>query len=187
MATVTVQVNAPAPVTTTYTNSTSASIPDQGTRLSTIVISDAYAIRDINVRLNITHTRDSDLRVFLRGPDGTVIELFSNIGGTGRNFTIDLRRTKATARSGENACKHCGFRVWYRCIAFAEVNNTVLDDEANKLITTGSAPFTGAFKPVGNLSLLEGKNVIGTWTLEVRDTVKRNTGTLTSWSLTIEH
>ena len=96
--------------------------------------------------------RDSDLRVFLRGPDGTVIELFSNIGGTGHNFV-----------------------------------NTVLDDAGGQLITTGTAPFTGTYRPVGNLSLIEGKNVTGTWTLEVHDTVKNQTGTVTSWSLIIEH
>ncbi|HNQ90946.1 MAG TPA: Ig-like domain-containing protein [Verrucomicrobiota bacterium] len=152
VATVTVEVTASQSVTTTYSHSTPQAIPDRGTVLSTIVISDAYAIRDINVQLNITHTRDSDLQVFLRAPDGTVIELFRNVGGSGQNFT-----------------------------------GTVLDDEAGTLISAGTAPFAGTYRPTGDLSQLEGKSVTGTWTLEIRDTAKKQTGTLNGWSITIEH
>jgi subtilisin-like proprotein convertase family protein len=150
IATVTVQVN--APVTSTYTNSVAAAIPDESSITSTITLSESYRIRDFNVKLNITHTRDSDLQVFLRGPDGTVIELFNAIGGTGQNF-----------------------------------QNTVLDDEGTSSITAGVAPFTGTFRPTGNLTLLEDKLVTGTWTLEIRDNVKGRTGTLTNWSLLVEH
>lgn len=40
----------------------------------------------IKVKLNITHTYDSDLNVALISPDGTLITLFSGIGGDGDNF-----------------------------------------------------------------------------------------------------
>ncbi len=33
--------------------------------------------------LHLNHTFMDDLTVFLRSPDGTLIELFSNIGGSG--------------------------------------------------------------------------------------------------------
>lgn len=39
------------------------------------------------VCLNLTHTWDSDLNVFLVSPNGTVVNLFSGIGGDGDNFT----------------------------------------------------------------------------------------------------
>lgn len=41
----------------------------------------------ISVCLNISHTYDSDLNVFLIAPDGTTVNLFSGIGGGGDNFT----------------------------------------------------------------------------------------------------
>ena len=146
-ATVTVQVN---PKTTTYSNATAQSIPDNGVLTSTIVISDSFNIADINVTLDITHSRVSDLQVFLRGPDGTVIQLFSGTGVSGQNL-----------------------------------RNTVFDDEATTSITTASAPFTGTFRPLQSLSTFDAKLAAGTWTLEVRDTAKKQTGTLNSWSLTI--
>lgn len=44
-------------------------------------------VSNVTVTLNITHTWDSDLNVFLIGPDGTQITLFSNVGGSSNNFT----------------------------------------------------------------------------------------------------
>lgn len=41
----------------------------------------------VQVCLDITHTYDSDLNVFLMAPDGTTINLFSGIGGDQDNFT----------------------------------------------------------------------------------------------------
>jgi len=45
------------------------------------------AVRDVNVTLDITHTYDGDLAAWLVGPSGTVVELFSFVGGGGENFT----------------------------------------------------------------------------------------------------
>lgn len=59
---------------------------DNGTTSSTIHIENVGAIVDLNVKLDISHTRDQDLDVFLIAPDGTRIELFTDIGGTGDDF-----------------------------------------------------------------------------------------------------
>ncbi len=64
--------------------------------------------------------------------------------------------------------------------------NTVLDDAAMKSITLGTAPFTGTFRPEGNLTAVEGKQVQGNWKLEITDDTKRRTGTLKSWSIEVE-
>ncbi|NUQ64557.1 MAG: S8 family serine peptidase, partial [Pirellulales bacterium] len=45
------------------------------------------AILDINVTLDLTHTWDSDLDVRLTSPSGTQVELFTDVGSFGRNFT----------------------------------------------------------------------------------------------------
>jgi len=145
-ATVTVTVQG----LTVYSNAKAQAIPDAGTLNSTIAISDAYAIRDLNVQLNITHTRLSDLAVYLHSPSGAVIQLVAGLSGTA-------------------------------------YQSTMFDDEASRSITAGSGTFTGSFVPMGNLTSLEGQNVTGTWTLEVRDTKNSQTGALNSWSLIIQH
>jgi subtilisin-like proprotein convertase family protein len=54
--------------------------------LSSIVVSDTGAVSDVNVTLNISHTFDGDLDIFLIGPNGTRVELTTDNGGTGENF-----------------------------------------------------------------------------------------------------
>ena len=44
-------------------------IPDQSTETSTLSVPDSVTIGDINVTLDITHTSDQDLDVFLIAPD----------------------------------------------------------------------------------------------------------------------
>ena len=125
-------------------------IPDQGQVSSVIQVADSLSIDDVNVTVNIDHTRDQDLDVFLIAPDGTQVELFTDVGGGGHNFS-----------------------------------NTTLDDEATSSITSGSAPFSGTYRPEGALSALDGKNSLGDWTLEVHDDRHRETGVVNSWSLEI--
>jgi subtilisin-like proprotein convertase family protein len=74
---------------TTYPSTdTPKPIPDVRTPpvLSSIVVSDTGAVSDVNVILNISHTFDGDLDIFLIGPDGTRVELTTDNGGTGENF-----------------------------------------------------------------------------------------------------
>ncbi len=50
-------------------------IPDGGQISATLNVGSNFTISDLNVNLNIVHPRVSDLRVQLRGPDGTTIDL----------------------------------------------------------------------------------------------------------------
>jgi subtilisin-like proprotein convertase family protein/subtilisin family serine protease len=61
-------------------------IPDLDTVFSNIEIFERGTIADLEVSLDLTHSWDSDLSVFLIAPDGTRIELFSDVGGSGDNF-----------------------------------------------------------------------------------------------------
>ena len=126
-------------------------IPDWGTTTSSLSIQEPFPIADLNVRLDITHPRTPDLDVFLVAPDGTRVELFTDVGGS----------------------KSANFR------------GTVLDDQATKSITLGKAPYTGTFKPEGNLAVLNGKPIAGTWKLEITDDQNKQVGTLNSWSLVV--
>jgi subtilisin-like proprotein convertase family protein len=60
--------------------------------------------------------------------------------------------------------------------------DTVFDDEAALNISSGTAPYTGSFRPQNDdLSRFDGKDKQGTWTLRVRDLFEGDTGTLTGW------
>ncbi len=63
--------------------------------------------------------------------------------------------------------------------------NTIFDDEASTLISSGAAPFTGSYRPLASLSALDGKSATGTWTLEVKDKAGGDTGTLLGWSVAL--
>ena len=54
---------------------------------SALTVGDVGKISDINVRLDISHTYDSDLVVTLFGPSGASVILFSAVGGEADNFT----------------------------------------------------------------------------------------------------
>ncbi len=64
-------------------------------------------------------------------------------------------------------------------------HGTTLDDEADAAIGSGTAPFSGRFRPEGLLSAVDGENPNGVWTLEVTDDTFADVGSLVSWSLTI--
>ncbi|MFO0892968.1 MAG: Calx-beta domain-containing protein [Isosphaeraceae bacterium] len=134
--------------TTTFAKTENKTIPDLGTYTSSLAVTPTGTILDLNIRVNIQHDWDEDLDVTLIAPDGTRIELFTDVGGAGSNFT-----------------------------------NTVLDDDATTLMINGTAPFTGTYKPEGNLTVLEGKTLAGTWKLEAKDDTRLLAGKLIDWAI----
>jgi subtilisin-like proprotein convertase family protein len=298
-------------------------IPGRGTVNSTLAVTDAGPIVDLNVKVNITHPYDADLDIYLIAPDGTRVELFTDVGGESANFedtilddeasesiadgsgpfaglyrpegslaglktkdvagtwTLEVTDDWSTSRAGTlnswslivtlelkeplpapvihaESSVPGGIRDtirWddtgqvqqydstvaqaipdqgtaaptlviedfgmiedlnvklnithgldsdldvflvapdgkTRVELFTDVGglgdnftDTILDDEAPLLITGGSAPFTGTYRPEGRLSDLIGKDIHGTWTLEVTDDSLLSSGTLNSWSLFVD-
>jgi autotransporter-associated beta strand protein len=144
----------------TFNNNSIKIIPDGGSTNSTISVSAIVApIAKVTVSLNLNHGQDSDLDIFLQGPDGTLVELSTDNGGGGNNYG--------------NSC----------------AQRTSFDDDAPTAITGGSPPFFGTFRPEGKLSDFRGKSgaaVNGTWTLLVTDdTANAITGELDCWTLNI--
>ncbi len=124
-----------------------------------IAVADTGAVQDVNVRLRLNHTYDGDLSVSLVAPDGTIVVLSGNRGGSGDNFG-----------SGSTDCSG---------------TPTVFDDAAATPIASGTAPFAGTFRPDGSLAALNGKAVNGNWRLRISDTASGDSGTLFCWSLDI--
>ena len=73
------------------------------TVISTLNVPDSFSIYDVDVVLNINHPWDTDLDVYLMAPDGTKVELFTDVGRSGDNFTEtqldDEASTSITAAS----------------------------------------------------------------------------------------
>lgn len=104
----------------------------------------------ISVCLDITTDFDADLRIFLRSPNNQLLELSTNNGGSGDNYT-----------------------------------QTCFSATAITPITSGTAPFTGMFRPEGNFSVLNGAPINGNWSLVVSDAFGANAmGKLNWWSIT---
>ena len=51
--------------------------------------------------------------------------------------------------------------------------NTVFERRGGKSISNGTAPYTGAYQPIGMLSSLIGLDVSGVWTLQILNTARR--------------
>ena len=63
--------------------------------------------------------------------------------------------------------------------------NTVFSDNCVPTIVSGTAPFSGCYKPEAPLSAFIGQPAAGLWTLNVADDAAGDTGTLNSWTLTL--
>lgn len=71
--------------------------------------------------------------------------------------------------------------------SFDHFVSTVLDDQALTPVTSGTAPFTGRYKPEGSagLAAFNNQNAAGTWTLTLTDDEALDTGTLGAWGLDV--
>ena len=63
--------------------------------------------------------------------------------------------------------------------------NTLFSDSATVPIASGTAPFTGTFRPEAPLSNFNTTDARGVWTLVVQDRAAGDVGVINSWSLTI--
>ena len=72
---------------TTFTNETDHPIYDYHATQSTIEITESGTVEDLNVQINLGHSFDGDLNIFLIAPDGTHIGLSAYHGGGGNNYS----------------------------------------------------------------------------------------------------
>lgn len=108
--------------------------------------------------LTLTDVNIANLRILHTWDGDLVAQLVSPTGTTVQLFS-------AVGSSGDN------------------FDNTRLDDAASTLISSGTAPFSGTYRPSGTLSSFNGQNATGTWRLRIQDTATQDTGTLTGWGL----
>ena len=73
-----------------------------GTLSQTLTVPDyngTFTVANVTVSLNITDAKDSSLSAVLIAPNGTQVALFSNVGGSGQNFTSPCWTTQRRRRS----------------------------------------------------------------------------------------
>ena len=140
-----------------YSSSAVKQLPDLSTIDVPITVADIGTITDLNIRVRLNHTYVSDLDIYLIGPDGTIVELTTDNGGSGDNYG-----------SGANSCVG---------------TPTVFDNTGTVSITAGVAPFAGKYKPEQLLSVFNGKTSKGTWKLRITDDLGGDVGTLYCWEL----
>jgi subtilisin-like proprotein convertase family protein len=149
-----------APATNTFSlSSLNLSIPNNnptGVTSNNVVSGFTGNVLDVNVTLDITHPRDSDLTITLISPNNTSIVLASHVGGNGANFTGTTFDDSATLSI------------------------------TNALALAVAAPFSATFQPANAIALLKGFAANGTWKLKVVDNIAgASGGILNSWSLQI--
>ncbi len=75
---------------------------------STLTITESGIITDLDVQLNISHTWTSDLDIFLIAPDGTRVELFTGVGGSGDDFNDTILDDEALLSITEGSSPFIG-------------------------------------------------------------------------------
>lgn len=148
---------AKAAVGGTYRSEKAEILPPRRTIISEIEVNDDFVIADIDVQLSLTHTNVGDLDGYLDGPDGTRVELFTAIGGSGDNFE---RTTFDDEASGQPIYKsRPPYEGRYR------------PEEKDR-----GKPSLGGF---------EGKSAKGVWQLVIRATRSDRFGMLHGWGLQV--
>lgn len=153
------------------TISTSAA-PGTGTLTRTITIAESAGILDLNLLLEIDHTRVGDLSATLTPPAATglsPISLFDRPGYTG-GVSLGCTEDDIDVRFDDGA--------FY---TFTDFENT-----CENAVPT----IEGDFQPIGLFSILNGYDIQGDWTLTITDNSGfnfggRGFGSLVSWSLEI--
>jgi serine protease len=92
----------------TFTWNGAVSIRDNATTTITLNVTQDIRISDLDVRLNLTHTYNSDLVITLTGPAGQTVTLFNRRGGSGDNLTNTVFDDEATRTIASGAAPFSG-------------------------------------------------------------------------------
>ncbi len=87
---------------------TPMAIADSATTNSTLNIGADKIVEDVNVQLDITHTWDADLDIFLISPSGTRVELTTDNGSSGDNFSGTIFDDEATTPITDGSAPFAG-------------------------------------------------------------------------------
>ena len=150
----------------TYTSSdTPVNIPaqDVSTVTSTVDVTDDFAISDVNVSMEISHTWVGDLSAELSGPNGISISLFDRPGVPGSQFGCDQSNVMVTF----------------------DDDAAMTADDMESTCDVGAFTIQGSFQPIDALNQLNGLNSIGEWVLSVSDAFDQDGGAIETWGVEV--
>ncbi len=137
------------------------SIPDFGSLVSTIQVTEDLCIADLNLELDITHTFVGDLIV-----------------------TLEHNGTAVTVIDRPGLSQYLPFG----CPADNYVN-LALDDEADggllEHLCMNNLASPPSYFPLNRLAVFDGYSALGEWTLTVSDNFPQDVGVLNNWSIEI--
>ncbi|MEZ4920752.1 MAG: zinc-dependent metalloprotease family protein [Saprospiraceae bacterium] len=131
------------------------------TAVSTLEITDAAIVGDVNVSLSASHSWVGDLGALLISPSGDSSILFDQPGVPADQFGCN----------GDDAS------LTFDDDAFQTAAQ--LEDACNPV----PPALNGSFQPIGSLAAFNGTQLSGTWTLQVSDSYAEDGGSLDAWSL----
>lgn len=147
----------------------SVSIPDASTTGVTNVIPvtlpTGAVISNVRVTLNMTHTWISDMVINLKAPNGQILNLFEEHGGSGDNLVNTVVSSTGTTSFASGSAPFTG--------TFA----------ATAAIGVGP---TGNVSTAANFAALY-STPNGNWTLSLQDLYLGDLGTLTGWSISFDY
>ena len=143
----TTETTEPALLTTTYTNDYTEggglALDDNGTTTSSIVITDNVTIEDINIQLNISHARESDLSVYLVAADGTTIELVADVDTGSYGLTNMLLDDDAAASVTEASITNDGTTTYQAIGDLSDLENMSMQGTWQLVVTDDRNGRTG--------------------------------------------
>jgi Ca2+-binding RTX toxin-like protein/subtilisin-like proprotein convertase family protein len=151
-----------------FTQSTGFAVPDPGEASSTLTVSGLGGqVLDINARVTATHSWNDDFDILLVGPAGQSVILMSDAGdGNDLIGTLLTFDDEAAANLSQTATNATGS---YRPTNFAE----------------NADPFSVAGPYGSALTVFDGTNPNGTWTLYAVDDDVIMSGSINNWGLDI--
>lgn len=154
----------PVPLAPTFTNQTDYPIPNGGFPVNSSVT--AFGVQPPvvgpgvirSVCINVDHSWIDEVDAYLISPNGVVLELTTDNGANGDDYT--------------NTC-------------FTPTATTLISFPG-PFAPASAAPFTGEWLPEGPWSDLWGEPTNGNWRLRLTDDQNNLLGTLLDWSITFE-
>ena len=154
-----------------YSNPYPGAIPDNGCATnsgmtSTIIVSGQptpVQSSKISVQVNISHTFDADLKIFLISPGGDILTLAASNGSFGHNFTNTIFTDVASINISAGSAPFTGL--------FKPLGSLVSQCTLTPTVSTLGGIGSGTIIPNGN------------WALVVFDGSAVDIGTLNSWNI----
>lgn len=196
-------------VVRSITYRTTTSLPSTATRTVTFQLNDGSQNSNLTSKSILVQSAASANPVLGGLSDVTTFSPSTTIGWTGNSAILDNRTTEVVINSSAVATLsdvNVKFSLTHTYVGDLEISlvhpdgtvvslmnrlggsgqnitNTVFDQSAAESIVNVAAPFTGRYRPQGNLGVLNGKPVAGAWRLRVADRADGDVGAITNVSL----